>query len=93
MCIRDSPPSLRGEVLGHLHGAHQGVSQMSATARQSVFWPGILPDIQKTRNNCRTCDTIAPSQRPTHPKEPTVPAYPFQMVCSDFFDLGGPITC
>ena len=83
------PVSLRQEVLDHLHGAHHGVSQMTALAQRTVFWPGILADIQKTRDKCRTCDSIAPSQRQTRPKEPAVPTYPFEMVCSDYFDLGG----
>ena len=83
------PPSLRREVLDHLHGAHQGVSQMTGRAQASVFWPGILSDITATRNNCRTCDSIAPSQRQTHPVQPEIPTYPFEMVCSDYFDLEG----
>merc|ERR1719402_194888 len=69
------PPSLRKEVLAHLHGAHQGVSQMTARAQASVFWPGITSDIARTRNNCGTCDTIAPSQPSLEAAPPTIPAY------------------
>ena len=59
------PLSLRKEVLAHLHGAHQGVSQMTARAQASVFWPGITSDIARTRDNCGMCDTVAPSQPST----------------------------
>ena len=86
------PASLRQEVLTHLHGAHQGVSQMTNRAQGSVFWPGISSDIARTRQNCRTCDTIAPSQPQADAVPPEIPTYPFQMICSDYFDLGGPTT-
>ena len=50
------PPRLRREVLQNLHGAHQGVTQMTARASAAVFWPGITTDIQQTRESCRPCD-------------------------------------
>ena len=81
------PPSLRKEVLAHLHGAHQGVSQMTARAQASIFWPGITSDIARTRNNCGTCDTIAPSQPSLDAATPMVPSYPFELICSDYCDL------
>ena len=83
------PPSLRHKVLDQLHGAHQGVSQMTGCAQVLVFWPGILSDIAKMWDNYRTCDTIALSQCQTHPVPPEIPTYPFEMVCSDYFDQGG----
>ena len=83
------PPRLRKEVLQHLHGAHQGVTQMTARASSVVFWPGISTDIQRTRDECETCDRIAPSQRATHPVMPVVPTTPFEAVATDFFDLAG----
>ena len=83
------PPSLRREVLEHLHGAHQGISQMTGRAQTSVFWPGITSDIARQRYNCRTCDSIAPSQPQTDAVPPQIPTYPFEMVASDYFDLQG----
>ena len=44
------PQSLCKEVLESLHTAHQGVSAMNECARQSVYWPGIMNDIQCTRD-------------------------------------------
>ena len=81
------PPSLRQEVLAHLHGAHQGVSQMTGRAQALFFWPVITSDIARTWDNCSTCDTIAPSQPQTDAVPPEIPTYPFQLVCSDYFDL------
>ena len=62
---------------------------MTGRAQALVFWPGITSDIARTRNNCGKCDTIAPSQPTTNAVPPEIPSYPFEMVCSDYFDLEG----
>ena len=79
------PPSLREEVLSALHAAHQGVTSMISRAESSVFWPGITPAITALRAGCNHCNRIAPSN-PSAPPTPLMsPDYPFQCVCSDFF--------
>ena len=71
------PPSLWEEILSALHAAHQGVTSIISRAESSVFWPGITPAITALR--------IAPSN-PSAPPTPLMsPYYPFQCVCSDFF--------
>ena len=42
------PQSLRPTVLDILHSAHRGTSAMEMRARATVFWPGMIADIQKT---------------------------------------------
>ena len=59
---------------------------MTGRTQSSVFWPGILSDITKTRDNCRKCNTIARSQHQTHPVLPEIPTYPLEL-CSDYFEL------
>ena len=83
------PASLRKEVLECLHAAHQGVAGMKARAATCVYWPGISADISNRRIQCRTCNTIAPSQAklPLHP--PPAPVYPFEQVVADYFTLNG----
>ena len=83
------PPSLREDVLAVLHCAHQGVTRMVARAEESVFWPGIIRDIQATREKCGICNRMAPSQPQAPPMELHYPQYPFQMVCADFFSYKG----
>ena len=79
------PPSLREEVLSALHAAHQGVTSMISRAESSVFWPGITPAITAPRAGCKHCNRIAPSN-PSAPPTPLMsPDYPFQCICSDFF--------
>ena len=64
------PPALQQEVCDHLHGAHQGESQMNGRAATTVFWPGITSDIHATRARCQTCNSVTPSQQHLPPAEP-----------------------
>ena len=83
------PPSLRPTCLSALHAAHQGTSAMTARAEASIFWPGITNDIQATRANCLHCNRMAPSQAALPPTPPTLPTYPFQCICADYFHYQG----
>ena len=50
-------------------------------------------DIANKRQMCRSCDATAPSQSPEPPITPTIPEYPFQHVCTDYFSLAGHNFC
>ena len=41
--------------------------------------------IQATRANCSHCNRMAPSQAALPPTPPTLPEYPFQCICADYF--------
>ena len=64
------PPSRRGEVLGTLHAAHQGISMM--TARAESFWLGISADSSTTRKKLRTLppDGTLTAWSTAHPTDP-----------------------
>ena len=83
------PPSLRSSCLSALHAAHQGTSAMTSKAEASIFWPGITNDIYATRANCSHCNRMAPSQAALPPTPPTLPEYPFQCICADYFHYQG----
>ena len=57
--------SAGGELLAALHRSHSGVASMQARARESMFWPGMNSNIQRTRDECETCRQIAPRRPPT----------------------------
>ena len=84
------PPSLRSEILDALllHAANQGVSSMSSLARTAAFWPRFSADVEKKRQECRTCHREAPSQARPLPIEPTIPTTPFEYIVSDYCDIG-----
>ena len=83
------PATLRKEILGAIHAAHQGVSSMNNRVEQSVFWPGITVDIVNSRHTCGTCTRKAPSQPAGKPVPPPVAEYPFQLVVGDYFSIQG----
>jgi hypothetical protein len=83
------PKAMQDRALAILHSAHQGTTGMVLHAEQSVFWPGITADIQKTRQSCFSCNRHAPSQSNLPSRSPIVPDYPFQHVCADYLDLSG----
>ena len=87
------PKSLRGNVLQILHSAHQGTTSMSLRANKTMYWPGMHTDIIAMRKNCSLCHSIAPSQPDLPPITPEAPSYPFQHVCSDYFQLHGSHFC
>ena len=80
------PPSLRPNCLSAPHAAHQGISSMVSRAETSIFWLGITTDIHATRTNCSHCNQIAPSQATLPPTPPSLAAYPFQCICTDYFN-------
>jgi hypothetical protein len=83
------PPHLCDTVLRHLHSAHQGVTQMTARASTTVFWPGLSADIVEMRATCESCDRSVPGHSPMPVEEPLVPSYPFQHICCDYCTFEG----
>ena len=81
------PMSMRHEVLGQLHAAHQGIEATNRRARDTVYWPGITEDIKRKCTSCESCLAYADSQ----PREPMqsheLPEGPWQRVGMDFFEL------
>ena len=62
---------------------------MLRRSRHTVYWPGIMGDLQHHRSSCNTCNVHAPSQ----PAEPLImtppPKYPFQKTAVDLCQLNG----
>ena len=87
------PSKYRQAILDTLHSSHQGVTGMILRAEDSVFWPNISRDIKLKRQSCRICDVYAPSHADMPPVQPDVPTYPFQHICSDYFQIHGKEYC
>ena len=83
------PASCRKRVLESLHSAHQGPAKMLERAKHSVYWPGIVDDLEQTRKSCSICDRNAPSQSLMPPLPLESPEFPFQMIAMDYFDVKG----
>ena len=83
------PPSLRTEVIKHIHSAHQSVGKMYDRAMQTVYWPGLYSDIEGARSACEHCNRTAPSQPAIPPFPLASPEYPHQMVVGDYCSIKG----
>lgn len=60
------PPSLRPQVMQHLHAAHQGISTMEQRARMIVYWPGKSKDILQPGNEALTVTGMRPHRHHHH---------------------------
>ena len=80
------PSSLRKETLEKVHSGHQGVERCRARGSASVWWPGVMAEVQQMVQGCVECAEHARSKR--EPLIPTLlPAYPWQVVGTDLFEL------
>ena len=83
------PASCRKRVMESLHSAYQGTAKMLDRAKHSVYWPGIVDDLEQTRKRCTICNRNAPSQAQMPPLPLESPEFPFQMIALDYFEIKG----
>ena len=79
------PAECKDDVLKDLHLAHQGVVRMKRRARNTVYWPRIVDDIERVVRECEACQTRLPSQQKEAFMEREEPSRPFEQVGADFF--------
>lgn len=83
------PESLKQEFLDLIHQSHQGVVSCKKKAQETIYYPGILADIEKFVLSCTTCQMYSKSNQ----KEPLIPhqlpSYPWQKIGIDFLYIGG----
>ena len=51
---------MRYDVLKQIHGGHLGVTKCRLRACTSVYWPGIIEDINNTVGHCEMCQLCKP---------------------------------
>ena len=65
------PSILRQSLLELAHEGHPGVSRMKSKCRESIWWPGIDADVERTVRDCLACivsgKSVRPSPGPLHP--------------------------
>ena len=79
------PSPLRQEMLGKIHGSHQGITKCRERARQSVWWPGMSSELKDLVENCPEC-CKAQQQRAQPLMSSTLPKLPWQRVATDLFE-------
>ena len=53
------PPCLRSDDLRHLYDGHLGISKTRENAASTLWWPGILRDIERMVRECPMCEPIS----------------------------------
>ena len=83
------PVALRQTVLRSIHDGHCGIVKCIQRAKQTVYWPGYVHDVQDMVESCSICqeNRRANPQLAIHLRE--VPLYPFQAIGTDLFELHG----
>ena len=83
------PTALRSSILHKLYAAHGGPDFTFGHARNTVFWPGLTPQVKDIHTNYPTCAQHI-QQHPREPLQPyPVPTLPWQPVSQDLFKLNG----
>ena len=82
------PSALREDILGKLHGGHQGIVKTRALARDSVWWPGLSTQIKTLVEDCPSC--LKERNPAPEPLKPTpVQDRPWQKLGTDLMDWKG----
>lgn len=83
------PLSLRNRIPEVLHGPHLGIVRTKQVAKQYVFWPGMMRQIEDT---VRSCEIFAETSKYDQPKGFTSwpqPEGPWERIHVDFLEVNG----
>ena len=82
------PSSLQEETLNKIHTGHLGVQKCLLRSRTSVWWPGMSSQLKRKIQECRQCrEHLVQRKEPLIPSQ--LPAYPWEEVGADLFQLRG----
>ena len=82
------PRSMRDEIRGKVHAGHQGIQRCRLRLATSVWWPGVLREIEQLVKSCPVCmKKTTPHTEPL--LQPALPSHPWEKVAADLFQLKG----
>ena len=79
------PTVLRAEMMAKIHEGHLGSELCKRRAKQLLFWPGMLSQIEDKVTKCATCQRHSRKQQTEPLKPQDVPNRPWQNTASDLF--------
>ena len=82
------PESLHADTRQKVHSAHLGVNACLRRARESVFWPGMVSELQQLITTCDVCCSLESKQQKETICQHALPMQPWQRVAVDLFHLG-----
>ena len=78
------PNEMRAEMLQYIHEGHQGKERCLLGARNTVFWPKIMYDIQELIERCIICKEHGKSQSIIVTTQ-ELPPFPWHTLATDIF--------
>ena len=83
------PKNMRPEKLKIIHAGHMRIDKCKRRAKDFIFWPGMLSQIEDVVSNCSTCNTYCRSntREPMMPHD--VPNRPWAQIGGGLFQLNG----
>ena len=82
------PHALHRKTLEKIHTGHQGIQRCLERAKTSVWWSGILKEVEKTVRECRICTRKA-AEKTAPMIASELPNYPWQKIGTDTFQFKG----
>ena len=83
------PLTMRKKIISEIHKGHLGISKCIERAKNSVYWPGYLSQIQDIIEACSACQENMRANIQTTCEPYSIPEYPMQTVSMDIFYLLG----
>ena len=82
------PKELRPYMLHKIHETHLGMEKCKSQAREIMYWPGMLRDIEEIVSRCKVCAKYQPNNQrePMIPHE--VPNRPWSKLGAEIFTYG-----
>jgi len=81
------PPSMRQDMLKHIHGSHLGITKCKQRAREAIFWPGLSKQIEELVNDCVPCNTFQNKQAAETLRPTPTPDFPWSELATDLFEF------
>ena len=78
------PREMRPEMLQYIHEGHQGKERCLLWARNTVFWPKMMYDVQELIERCIICQEHGRSQ-PIIGTTQELPPFPWHTLATDIF--------
>ena len=78
------PREMRPEMLQYIHEGHQGKERCLLQARNTVFWPKMMYDVQELIERCIICQEHGRSQ-PIIGTSQELPPFPWHTLATDIF--------
>ena len=83
------PKSMRTDMMKRLHTGHLGIIKTISMARETLYWPGIISDINDLVSSCGTCQEYRNKQSSEPLIYHEIPDVPWTKIGTDLFHVAG----